>query len=244
MSTTKKFTGIFLFLLGSTLFFTACSPAFKKKMEIANTIKKDIGAKNVTVGFETKTDSDKGKRSMTTLVFTGINPEGWDELGMQIAANLAAFKLVKEMNPQEMANETHVSVTIELEDGTSFNDEFPINDLKEAAPLIAAADEAVNACVQQDKQKLHELCDQAYLPDSIMGDIYRVNHYNDSLFSRKTRKPEIKGMRFANAEDYPDLKLLSLLYIEQHPGVRTRYDINIDRKTKKLVYISVHTNRN
>lgn len=244
MSTTKKNTGIFLFLLCGALLFNACSPAFKKKMEIANKLKKEIVAKNVTVGFETKTDTDKGKRSMTTLVFTGINPDGWDELGMQIAANLLAYKFMKEMNPQEMANETHVSVTLEMADGTSFNDEFLISDLKEAEPLIAVADEAVNACVKQDNKKLHELNDQAYLPDSVMGDIYHVNHYNDSVFAGKTRKPEIKGMRFANAEDYSDLKLLSLLYIEQHPGVRTRYDVNVDRKTKKIVYISVYTDQN
>lgn len=241
MKTSKKNSIVFLLLAGLAFFAQSCSAGFKKKMEVAATLKENLGAKSVTVGYTTKTDSDKGKRVMTTLTFSGINPDGWDELGVFIASDLTAYRFVQQMSPQEISGETHVQVILEMEDKMTYTNEYLIKELQQSKAFVEVTDQAVEACKNQDNQKLHELCDQSYLPDSVMGSIYHVNAYNDSLYHGKTRKPELKGIRYANGEEDPNLELFSALYLEKHPGIITRYDINVDRKTKKVVYVSVNT---
>lgn len=241
MKASKKSLIVFLLLAGLGLFVQSCSAGFKKKMEVAVTLKDNLGAKSVTVGYEAKTDTDKGKRVMTTLTFTGINPDGWDDLGVYIASNLAAYRFVQQMSSQEISGETHVQVVLEMENKMTYTNEFLIKELQESKAFVEVTDQTVEACKNQENQKLHELCDQSYLPDSVMGSIYHVNAYSDSLYRGKTRKPELKGIRFANGEEDPNLELFSTLYLEKHPGVITRYVINVDRKTKKVVFVSVST---
>lgn len=241
MKNKKNATLVFLFVASCAILFNACSPGFKKKIEVANKLKNDLGAKSASVAFETKAETGKGKRSMTHLTFTGINPDGWDKIGVLTASNLAAYKFVNSMSPQEISGETHVAVTLEMRDHLSYTNEFPVDELKEAEALLAITDKVIEACVKQDKKQMHDLNDQHYLPDSLLGEIYIRNELNDSIYRGKTRKPELKGIRYARAQEDGNLDMFCVMYIEKHPGMITRYGVNVDRKTKKVVYISVYT---
>lgn len=228
-----------LLVLAVVVLLASCSAGFKKKMEVAEGLRHYFEAKNVHVGYKSES-SGSDKKAETTLTFSGVSDKDWDDLGLSMTAGLVAWKFMKEMPEAMLKDETHVAVVVETTDGAQHEYEFPMEDLREADALLPVTDKAVIACMKQDRDVLHGLDSQEYLPDSVLEPVHAYAAQNDSIFAGMNRSPLLRGFRWAAAEDDPALQLFCTLYLEEHTRQNVRYDINVERKTKKVVYLGIH----
>jgi hypothetical protein len=81
------------------------------------------------------------------------------------------------------------------------------------------------------------LKDDDYLSEEIMWDIYDLNQENAAAFSGQTYEVKRTGFRFASGEDDPDLKMITADFAGGNKKMYTDYTVNVDCKTKKVVYI-------
>lgn len=220
------------------LFLSSCTEAFRHKMEVADKYVDDMHASSVTTGASTNTNNGETV-SMTTLTFKGCEA-GIDDIDREWAANRVAKEFLAEMAEKDIEGETHLQIIAETGEN-NFDYMFELDDLKRTDEFLAIATEAVNACISADTSAINAMKDDAMMPDDQMYQIYSVMFYNDSLYGGAQLDPEVLGYRFAEGVDDPDLKLFSVDYNASATEAHTRYTINIDRDTKKVVYIWLKT---
>lgn len=238
MKATTKYSILSLLAVG-ILLMAGCSAGFKRKLEAGIALQEMFGASSVTVGTSTNYSSDKGNRALTTMTFSGVDPKGWDDKGLEAVAHLAAYQFMKKLAADDLKGDTHVGITVEMTDGTSHEFEYAIeDDLRKIEPFIPVADQLIEACGKEDKAKFESLIDKTLMPDSILPQVYDYNHYVDSVYGKTPPKVELKGIRFDHSEE-GNLDLFSTLYIQKNEQYKTRYEINVDRKTNKVVYYGV-----
>ena len=221
------------------LFFASCTEAFKHKMEVADKYLDEIGASSVTCGTMAETNNGESM-SMTTLSFKGV-PADMEDIDREWAVNKIAFGFFGEMTDKDLEGETHLRINVETADAHAFEYTFPLDDLKRTNDFIKIADEALQACVDNDQDAFNKLKDNEMMPDEQMYNIYDATHYNDSIYEGQKLTTEMLGFRFANGEDDPDLKMLSVDYDVSGETAFTSYTINVDLKTKKVVYVWLKT---
>ncbi|HTF03175.1 MAG TPA: hypothetical protein VK826_04085 [Bacteroidia bacterium] len=235
-----KTNPIVLLLLVATAFtFTSCTEAFKRKMDTAEAALPELGAKNVIVGTSTETNNGV-HRSMTTLTFSGIDSK-IDLLDLEQRVTKVAWDFYTSLSREDFKDETHLQVIATLSNGESQTYTFPLPDLDKVSQYQKVTDEMVQAMIDQDTAKMRELKDDDYLPDDQLGQIYAIMAYNDSVYTGKTIKTDLAGFRLANGEDDPNLELFSANYDCGTDDTQTLYTVNVDRKTKKVVYLWTKT---
>lgn len=230
------------FLLFGTvamLCLASCTAEFKHKMEVADKYIDDMSADNVVCGTASETNNGQSM-SMTTLKFTGCSSH-IDEIEREWAVNKVAKEFYGEMTEKDIEGETHLKITAETKGSTTFDFIFPLSDLKRIDEFTAICNEAMEACVYNDTAAIDALKDDEMMPDEEMYQIYNVMAYNDSLYEGDNVVKDMMGYRFAEGENDPDLKLFSVDYDVTGTNYHTRYTINIDRETNKVVYIWLKT---
>lgn len=228
-----------LLLLGAGLI--SCSESLKKKFAAAQALRVYLGASNVVVG-SSSSSSHGQTRVMSKLEFEGLDGSQWDEMGLEVTANLVAYKYYKAVGADDFKGDTHIAISLKTSDLTTYNYEFPLGEIKEVGDLLPVADKMAEACKKQDNETFRSLVDPQFLPDSTLGQMFYVNHFNDSVYAGSDRKISLKGIRFADSEDESlGLKLFSAIYTEESPKYSSFYQMNIDRKTKKIVRLVMNT---
>jgi len=219
--------------------FVSCTQSFQQKMETAKSYLTEIGAEDVVVG--TASESKSGTNVvMTTLKYSGMEqPEGKFEF--EHKANKLAWDFYRALRAENFKGETHIQVTFVTKDEVEHSYTMAIEDLKRVADFQRIADAMVNACIEQDTATIKELKDNNYMPDEQMGVIYDVNAFNDSLYAGQQIVQEPIGFRFANGEEDKTLELFTSEYECGTPDLVTRYTVNVDRKTSKVVYLWLKT---
>lgn len=228
------------FLLPGTLVLllvASCTEAFKHKMEVANKYLGDMNAKSVICGTATETTNGKSI-TMTTLKFEGCanTTEGIER---ERITNQVAVDFYGEMKPEELEGETHLKISAETKDNTQFEYLFDLESLKSVGEYQKITDQMFEACIAQDTAAIRDLKDNSMMPDEQMGSIYEVLAYNDSIYQGDNPVKEFIGFRLTNGVEDPDLQLYSANYMHNGKDWHTMYTININRKTKKVVYIWV-----
>lgn len=218
---------------------SSCTEAYKKKQETANELLDEMRAGGVIVGYSAKAEAGSESTKTTTLTFSDV--EMGDPIELEFRVNRVAMDFFAKVGETEMKDETHLEVIVQTKDDASYSFLFPLSDLRKMESYLAVADAMVNACHEMDTTKIQELKDDAYLPEEVMAEIYAVNAYNDSIYRGQPFAIEQTGYRIANGEDDPDLELLSVDYECGNDMNKTRYTINVDRKTKKVVYMWMKT---
>lgn len=224
----------------ATLLFVSCTDTFRYKMQVADKYVDDMEATGVTCGTSTQTNNGTSM-SMTTLTFTGCRPEVGD-VEREWMASRVAKDFLGEMTDKDLEGETHLKIGVETTDGAAYEYLFPLNELKEVGGYLAITDKALQACVMDDEAAFDQLKDNKLMPDEEMYQIYLVTHYNDSLFAGQPLDKKMLGYRFAEGANNADLKLFSVDYDVQGETAHTFYTINLDRDTKKVVYVWLKTN--
>lgn len=228
------------FLLSVLLVALAsCTEAFKKKMETANSFLDDMMATSVVVG--TATEASGGKSMvMTTLKFEGASADLADG-ERERRANQVAYDFYSAMSKEDLKDETHLKITSATTDDLVYEYLFDLNDLANVKEFWKVTDEMFQACIDMDNAKIQSLKDDSYMPDDQMGVIYDVNAYNDSVYTGAQPAKKTLGFRLTDGADDEDLKLFSANYEYGTADNVTRYTINVDTKTKKVVYLWVKT---
>jgi hypothetical protein len=134
-----------------------------------------------------------------------------------------------------------LKIITKLDNDKSWEYTFELPDLDQISQYQKVTDEMVQAMIDQDTAKMKELKDDSYLPDNELAQIYAVMAYDDSIYNGQTVKKELTGFRLASGKDDPDLQLYSANYDCGTKEMQTRYTVNVDRKTKKVVYLWTKT---
>jgi hypothetical protein len=232
-------TNLFATAVITLLLFASCTEAFRHKMKVADHYVDDMNATGVTCGASTNTTNGVTV-TKTTLTFAGCDNK-IEDIEREYAANRVAKDFYGEMTEEDLAGETHLEIIAETKDKITFTYVFELEDLKEVEEYLATTDKVVNACIEDDQAAIGKLKDDEMMPDEAMYQIYNVTHYNDSLFAGQQLKTEVIGYRFAEGAEDPDLQLFSVDYGVTGDNAITYYTINIDRETKKVVYIWLRT---
>lgn len=228
-----------IFLLAAfTIGFSSCTEAYKKKQATANELLDEMKAGGVVVGYSAKAEAGSDTRKTTTLTFSDVELK--DPMELEYRVNRVAMEFFNKVGETEMKDETHLEIITQTDDG-SYTFLFPLSDLRKMESYLTVADAMVNACHEMDTLKIQELKDDAYLPEEVMAEIYAVNAFNDSIYHGQPFAIEQVGYRIAEGEEDPDLELVSVDYECGNDKNLTRYTINVDRKTKKVVYMWMKT---
>lgn len=238
----KKSYLLLLALVASLFAFESCSESFKKEFSAAGELASYFNATGTTLGTETKVDNGK-KRKLTTLSYSGVKPNYWDENGVQLVSNVVAWKFIDKVGKASVKDDTHIGVKVEMTNGKVFENEFPVDSYDECAALLAVSDKMVEALIARNYDANPALLDQEFLPDSIMPKIYSVNDKFYESYGPGPKTPLLKGMRFDQASDYPDLKMLNVIYFHERGSHTVRYTINVSRGNKKVVYVGVENEK-
>jgi Fe-S cluster assembly iron-binding protein IscA len=226
----------------ATLWMTSCTETFKHKMEVADKYLDEIGATSVTCGTAAETSNGESM-SMTTLSFSGC-PDDIEDIAREWAANRVAVGFFGEMTEKDLEGETHLRVNVETDDAHAYEYTFKLNDLKKTEEFLKIADDALQVCINNDQEGFDKMKDDEMMPDDQMYQIYDVMAYNDSIYDGQVLATELAGFRFANGAEDPDLELFSVDYDVIGETSTTAYTINVDRKTKKVVYVWLKTTPN
>lgn len=234
-----KRTNPFLFVILALVVFGApsCTESFSEKMESAKHYLKEIGADNVVVGTAAET-KDGQSMVMTTLKYSGLD-EPSKELDFEWKANKLAWDYYTSLPEKYFKGETHLMITFVTKSDAEFQYVFPLTDLYNIEQFQKVADAMVQACLDSDTAKISELKDSGYLPDDQMGSIYYAIAYNDSLYAGQKAKFNPLGFRLANGAQFENLKLYAVTYECRTDQWRTGYKVNVDRDTKKVVYLEL-----
>ncbi len=222
------------------LFLASCTEAFKHKQEVADKYLDDMNASSVTCGVSAET-SNGVSTSMTTFTFKDCSSH-IEDVERERAANSVAKEIATELSEKDLEGETHLKIIAESKAGETFTYLFELPELRKAEEYLKITDDAVAACIADDQAAIQKLKDNELLPDDVMGEIYYVTHYNDSLYAGQKLTTEMLGYRFANGVDDPELELFSVDYEVTGESAHTNYTINVDRNTNKVVYIWLKTN--
>lgn len=233
----KTQTHAFIALLITAAAFASCTEAFKKKMTNADAFLDEMMATGVNVGTASETNNGASK-SYTTLTFKGCNADLTDA-ERERRANDVAHGFYKSLTAEDLQGETHLQIISETADNVTYTYFFELSGLKAVDDCDKVAKGMLDACLSLDTAKIQELKDNAFMPDDQMYVIYDALAYNDSLYGNASPKIESLGFRLTDGADDPNLKLYSANYIITANEVATLYTINVDRKTKKVVYIWV-----
>lgn len=230
---------LLFFAIGLMLFATSCTEAFKHKMEVADKYLDDMQASSVVCGTATETNNGE-TMNMTTLKFEGC-ANSTEDLERERIANQVAADFYSEMKPEDVAGETHLKISAETKDNMQYEYLFELEALKNVSEYQSTADQMLEACIAQDSLAIRELKDNSMMPDDQMYQIYDVLAYNDSIYAGDNLVKEFNGFRLTNGVDDPDLELFSANYMVVGKEWNTMYTINIDRSSKKVVYVWVKT---
>jgi len=219
--------------------FVACTQSFQQKLETAKSYLQEIGAEDVVVG--TASESNNGSNVvMTTLKYSGME-DPIKPFEFEHKANKLAWDFYRALPAENFKGETHIQVTFVTKVEQEYTYTMAIENLKRVAEFQRIADAMVNACIEQDTATIQELKDNSYMPDDQMGIIYDVNAYNDSLYNGQKIDQDPIGFRFANGEEDKTLELFTAEYECGTAELVTRYTVNVDRKTSKVVYLWLKT---
>ncbi len=236
----KVTTPIFLFLIAVIGFGgQSCTETYKKKQTVADGLIGDMGATSVSVGYSTKAEAGSETISKTTLTFKGV--DFTDDVAGEIVVNRVAQKFITGLSKEDLKDETHLEIVIDAKDKLEYTFMFRLTELAMVPEFQAITDAMIKACVEKDTVKIQELKDNEYMPDDQMSVIYDVNQYVDSLYMGQKMEQENVGFRLTNGADNKDLKLFSANYVRVGTEFLTQYTINVDRKSKKVVYIWMNT---
>jgi hypothetical protein len=222
----------------SMLLLSSCTEAFRHKMEVADKYVDDMKATGVTCGASAATSNGEST-SQTMLTFTGCDPDV-EDIEREWTANRVANEFLGEMTGKDLEGETHLQIIAET-GKNNFDYTFELDKLKRTDEYLDVVNEAVEACIAADTLAVDALKDDELMPDDQMYQIYNVLVYNDSIYGGQKLDNELLGYRFTTGVDDPDLKLFSADYVAKGAEATTRYTINIDCDTKKVVYIWVKT---
>jgi hypothetical protein len=221
------------------LFLASCTEAFKHKQEIADKYVDYMNAARVTCGVFSETNNGESM-SMTTFTFSDCSSH-IEDIEREWAANKVAIDMLGELSEKDLEGETHMKIIAESKAGETFTYLFELPDLRKTDEFLKIADDAVAACIADDHDAIHKIKDNKMMPDDLMDEIYDVTHYNDSIYEGQKLTTEMLGYRFANGADDEELELLSVEYDVKGESAHTYYTINVDRNTKKVVYIWLKT---
>lgn len=230
-----KKQALFLSAITLLIFATSCTEAFKKKMDTANKYLDEMMAKSVVCGTASETNNGVSM-SMTTLKFEKCDA-GLTDAERERRANNVAKEFYDAMTPEDLSGETHLKITAETEDDMVYEYLFDLNDLKELDTYKKITDQMFEACIAQDTATIVELKDNTLMPDDQMYQIYDVMAYNDSLYAGQNPVKDMLGYRLTNGVDDPNQLMYSANYLYTGTEFQTMYTINVDRKTKKVVYV-------
>jgi hypothetical protein len=221
-------------LIFSLIFLVSCTEAFQNKNKVAEEFVDDMKASGVTVGYAANTSAGKGTSKVTTLTFNDVtlNIEDLEE-----NVNEVALKFYNTIPKEDLKGETALEIVTKMKDGEEYTFNFPLKELAIAEELLKNAEAMVQACHDNDSDKIRKLKDDDYLPDDVMADIYTLNADNAAAFSGQTYQVKRTGFRFASGEDDPDLRMVTANFAGGNKQMFTDYTVNVDCKTKKVVYI-------
>jgi fructose-specific phosphotransferase system component IIB len=226
---------IMLILIGS------CTSTFKHNMEVAKGLTADLEARSVSVAVESNVNTGQKRKLMTRLSFEGTNPTGWDASGVAMVSNLVAYKFMKALSTAELKDETHVCIDVAFENGAKLTNEFTMEELREADDFIPTAEKVMDACIKNDHPAILSFSDPIHMSDSLLSPVYPVLHYNDSIYAGQKRESTMRAIYYTDSV-IEGMKVFSVTYLEKHDKFMTRYDMNFDRATKKLVSLEINTN--
>lgn len=235
----RKQTFIFIALLAAVIGTTSCTEAFKKKMEKANSFLGEMMATSVVVGTSSET-ANGTTQVMTTLKFEECNADLTDA-ERERRANNVAHAFYKSLTAEDTKGETHLKITCITTDDVTYEYTFDLAHLALVDECRKIADQMLDACIAQDTVKIRSLKDNSYMPDDQMHIIYDVNAFNDSIYAGLSPKKESLGFRLTDGDDDENLKLFSANYEYGTRDIVTYFTINVDLKTRKVVYIWLKT---
>jgi len=227
-------TNPIVFLLFIGVFLGSCTDEFKNKNKVAEEFVDDMKASGVTVGYAANTSTGKGTSKVTTLTFNDVtlNIENLEE-----KVNEVAFMFYSTIPKEDLKGETALEIVTKMKEGEEYTFNFPLKELAIAEELLKNAETMVQACHDNDSDKIRKLKDEDYLPEDVMDDIYTLNAQNSAAFNGKTYEVKRTGFRFASGEDDPDLRMITANFAGGNKQMFTDYTVNVDCKTKKVVYI-------
>jgi hypothetical protein len=227
-------TNPLVILIFSMVFFVSCTEAFQNKNKVAEEFVDDLKASDVNVGYSAKTAAGEGTSKITTLTFSGVTLNIED---LEQKVNEVALSFYKTVPKEDLKGETDLEIVTKMKEGEEYSFRFPLAELAIADELLATAQAMVEACHANDSDKIRKLKDDDYLPEDVMADIYVLNEENAAAFSGQTYEVKRTGFRFASGEDDPDLKMITADFAGGNKKMYTDYTVNVDCKTKKVVYI-------
>lgn len=223
---------VFLLFIGA--FLGSCTEAYQNKNKVAEEFVDDMKASGVTVGYAANTSAGKGTSKVTTLTFSGVtlNIEDLEE-----KVNEVALKFYNTIPKEDLKGETALEIVTKMKEGEEYTFNFPLKELAIAEELLKNAEAMVQACHDNDSDKIRKLKDDDYLPEDVMADIYELNAENAAAFSGQTYQVKRTSFRFAAGADDPDLRMITVNFAGGNKKMFTDYTVNVDCKTKKVVYI-------
>ena len=235
----KLKTTPFLFLMSVAIALTSCTEAFKEKMKSAENYLGEMKADNVVVGTATKTQNGE-RMSMTTVKFSGVS-SSFSDLELEQKANKFAWDFYTSLSSEYFKDETHIEVTLITDGDIEYQYTIPLEALNHVSEYMEKTEAMMLACTENDTATIDGLKDDNYMPDDQMYIIYDYTSFDDSLYSGTETEHELTGFRITQGADDPDLKLFSATYEFGNPYFKTDYTVNIDRESKKVVYIWLKT---
>lgn len=217
----------------------SCTEAYKKKQAVADGLLGDLGATSVFVGYSTKANLGEETRNITTLTFSGVNFT--DAIEGEMLVNEVAYKFYSALSKEDLKGETHLEIVIKDKDAKETSVIFENKELALVGEYQAIADAMVDACVKMDIEKMKELKSDDYMPEDQMTPMYELVVYNDSIYQGQKVEQKAVGFRFATGAQDETLKMFSANYECGTANLLTKYTVNVDQKTKKVVYLWMKT---
>lgn len=222
-----------------TIAFTSCTESFKHKQATADELLDEMKASSVMVGYASKAEAGSESTKTTTLTFSGVEEmDDYDQL--EYRANRVAHDFYAKVGMTDLKDETHLEIVANGDDG-EYSFPFVLSELGKMDENLAVADAALLACHESDSARLESMIDANYVTAEVLGDIYSVNAFNDSLFSGQTFDKKQIGYRIFTPEGFPELDILSVDYECGNDQYYTLYTIDVDCRTGKVVHISMDT---
>lgn len=223
----------------AVMLFVACEDNLQYKRNAAELFSNELMATEFSVGMVQDTIAG-GESMMTVLTYTGCN-DNFTAAEMERRANSVArdFYIALE-GREEIAGEKHLKIICVTGSKVQFEYFFHLDELKRVEEYIQVADEMLDALMLNDSLAIDSLKDDMALPDSLMDPIYAATAKNDSLvFYLKDSNRENLGFRLT--DDKQGQRVYSANYEYSTDDYVTYYIINVDCKTKKVVYIWMKT---
>lgn len=223
---------VLLLFIGA--FLGSCTESYQNKNKVAEEFVDEMKASGVTVGYAANTSAGKGTSKVTTLTFNDVTLNIDD---LEATVNEVALSFYKTIPKEDLKGETALEIVTKMKEGEEYTFNFPLKELAIADELLKNAEAMVQACHDNDSDAIRKLKDDDYLPEDVMADIYTLNAENAAAFSGQTYQVKRTGFRFASGEDDPDLRMITANFAGGNKKMYTDYTVNVECKTKKVVYI-------